>query len=121
MATTPNRGYPRPELPDPADIEVVGQALDLIDADVDSVIRRATGSIPITPDGSGNFTWNHGLPWTPIGLAFTPIVSSTFLNPPIVMIRSDGLPNATRVLLRIVAVSGTAFTSSFQCRFVAMG
>lgn len=34
MATTPNRGYPRPTLPDPADIEVVGQAIDAIDADV---------------------------------------------------------------------------------------
>ena len=31
MATTPTYGWPRPTLTDPADIEVVGQALDQID------------------------------------------------------------------------------------------
>lgn len=32
--TTPNRNYPRPTLTDPADIEVVGQAIDAIDVDM---------------------------------------------------------------------------------------
>lgn len=34
MATTPNYGWPRPTLSDPADVEEIGQTLDAIDANL---------------------------------------------------------------------------------------
>ena len=51
MATTPTYGWPRPTLTDPADIEVVGQALDHIDTALASFFRHETrnGSTAVNP------------------------------------------------------------------------
>lgn len=45
MATTPNRNYPRPVLGEAADIDVVGQAIDAIDADMATVVAGGGGRL----------------------------------------------------------------------------
>lgn len=53
MATTDYFGWPRPTLTDPADVEVIGQALDAIDAEL-PLIQWGTTTITTTNSHVGN-------------------------------------------------------------------
>lgn len=98
MATTSKHGWPRPTLPDPADIEVVGQALDAIDAGYCIVVSGSSGiSNPFEPGTD-----------RPSRSANNPVsFGVTFADPPVVALAiGNGWRWAT---LNNVSTSGFSF------------
>lgn len=78
----------------------------------------AGGMTGLTFDANGNAPLTHGLPWTPTAIIALPVVSSSYGTAITIMVRSDGLPNSTQVLLRARTPSG-AFTGALPVMWMA--
>ena len=120
MATTPRHGFPRPNLGEPADIEVVGQAVDELDTAVPlgvAGVRIQTGRVTCPASGS-DFT------------SEVEVFAVPFSSAPVVMVVSDGNSyasasvggiSATGFTARLRRVGGGVFGSDTNVDYVAIG
>ena len=82
--------------------------------------RGGVTDVTFDSNGVGVLTYG-GLGFTPTGVTTTAVVSVAYANTVILTIREDGLPNATRVVLRAKLQTNAAYVGTLPVAWVASG
>jgi hypothetical protein len=123
MATTPNRAYPRPELTDPADIEVVGQAIDAIDVDVSTLIdsvQATKGTVTLNDATSTSVVVSFPKPFATPPIVVATIASSPAGSSTLVCRVTDVTTTSVRVFVNSAA-GGQVTVTNLPVSIVAFG